>query len=147
MRNVECQKTFLEYTNESQMLTKCLINQDIRTGGKMWITNLKYVIFQTFRKIRLNRKDKLQINIEALVKQRFTDTNIDQSAIDQEIASQIFERNRKLIIEQVSEMSDVTCSLSRIKMWKVKQKVCPSVETACPVAKIDSNGDLISNTE
>ena len=91
LRNVECQKTFLEYTNESQMLTKCLINQDIRIGGKMWIKNLKYVIIQTFRKIRLNRKDKLQINIEALVRQRFTDTNIDQSVIDQEIASQIFE--------------------------------------------------------
>ena len=102
---------------------------------------------QTFRKIRLNWKDKSQSKIASLVEQRFSDTNIDKSVIDQEIASQIFERNRKLVIEQVCEMSDVTGSLSRVKMWKIKQKVCPTVQTACPVAKIAGNGDLISNRE
>ena len=106
------------------MLTNCLINKDVSSGGRIWIKNLKYIIMQNSRKIRLNKKDKSQSNIEALVEKRFAGRNADRSDIDDEIASQICERNRKLLIEQVGEMSDTTCSLSRIKMWRVKQKVC-----------------------
>jgi hypothetical protein len=47
LRNIECQKNFLKFTNESNILTNCLINKDISTGGKLWMKNLKYVISQT----------------------------------------------------------------------------------------------------
>ena len=38
-------------------------------------------------------------------------------------------------------------NLSRINMWKVKQKVCPRYEVDLPVAKVDSLGNLISNQD
>jgi hypothetical protein len=147
LRNSECQKSFYEFTSKSDMLTKSLIEKDVRTGGRMWIKNLKYIIMQTFRKIRINKKDKSTLRIEKLVEERFCGIYTDKSVIDQEIANQIFERNRKLIIDQVCDMSDITCNLSRVKMWKVKQKVCPKIETAYPVAKLDHNGNLVSNRD
>ena len=137
LRNIECQQTFFKYTNESNVLTSCLINKDIASGSRLWIRNLKYIIMQTFRKIQLNWKDKSQLKIEAMVEQRFK--GADKSVIDGEIATRIFDRNRKLIIGQVSDMSDMSCNLSRVNMWKVKQKVCPAIETTCPVAKMNKD--------
>ena len=42
-----------------------------------------------------------------------------------------------------NEMADIEGNMSRIKMWKIKQKVCPKYETSDPVAKMDKNGNLI----
>ena len=68
LRNIECQEKFLEYTNNSDSLTKSLINKDVRCGGKLWIKSLKFVIIQNFKKIRINvqRKDE-NINIHSLL--------------------------------------------------------------------------------
>ena len=30
-------------------------------------------------------------------------------------------------------------------MWKIKQKVCPKTDGNYPIAKMDTNGDLITN--
>ena len=73
-------------------------------------------MMQCFKKIRLNRRDKSQLKIEALVKERFSGQIVDQSVIDQEISCLIFDRNRKLIIDQVSGMSGATGHLYRLKM-------------------------------
>ena len=40
---------------------------------------------------------------------------------------------------------DTISNLSRVRMWKVKQKVCPKQDESYPIAKLDSNGDLVSN--
>ena len=60
LRNIECQEKFLEYTNNFDLLTKSLINKDVRCGGKLWIKSLKFAIIQNFKKIRINiqRKDE-----------------------------------------------------------------------------------------
>ena len=44
-------------------------------------------------------------------------------------------------------MSDASCDLSRVKMWKVKQKLCPKNEVTAPVAKFNQSGNLISNQD
>ena len=64
LRNKECQNKSLEYTDNCDILTRSLINQDVQTGGKMWIKNLKYIIMQNIRKIRLTNKYKSQLQIE-----------------------------------------------------------------------------------
>ena len=58
LRNKECQNIFFQNTNNSDILTRSLINKDIMKGGKLWIKNLKYMIMQSFRKIRMNKKNK-----------------------------------------------------------------------------------------
>ena len=98
---------------------------------------------QTFKKIRITSKDKSNQKIDKLLEER--SANSDRTKLDQCIAQLSYERNRKLIVDQVTEMSDNACNFSRVKMWKVKQKVCPNIQTSNPEAKVDKNGDLISN--
>ena len=50
-----------------------------------------------------------------------------------------------MILEQVSGMADTSGNLSRLKMWKVKQKICPKFEMNVPVAKKDNYGNIICN--
>ena len=37
LRNSECQEKFFHFTNNSDMLTKCLIDTDVKNGGKLWL--------------------------------------------------------------------------------------------------------------
>ena len=43
-------------------------------------------------------------------------------------------------MEQIHEISDKSGNMSRIKMWKIKQKGCPKYEASDPVAKLDKHG-------
>ena len=63
--------------------------------------------------------------------------------IEEEISNKIFERNRIMIIEQVGGMVDTASNLSRVRMWKIKQKVCPKTDISYPVAV--AVVDLITN--
>ena len=100
-----------------------------------------------FRKIRLNWKNRNELKMNELFDQRLklSQNSLEMNESDRLIADQIYEKNRSLIIEQISEMTDSSTNLSRVKMWKIRQKVCPRYETDSPVAKIDSSGNLISN--
>ena len=125
LRNKTCQIKFFDYTNNSDILTKSLINKDVKTGGKLWIKNLKCMIMQTFKKIIITSKDKSNQKIDKLLEER--SANSDRTKLDQCIAQLSYERNRKLIVDQVTEMSDNACNFSRVKMWKVKQKLIKMV--------------------
>ena len=37
LRNMDCQKEFFKNTNNGNKLTECLMNKDVREGGKLWI--------------------------------------------------------------------------------------------------------------
>ena len=130
-------------------MTNCLIDKDIKVGGKLWLKNMKFIIQENFRKIRLNWKNQNELKIQELfeTRQMLIQNNQDMTENDEQISEQIYQKNRSLIIEQIGAMSDSSNNLSRIKMWKIKQKVCPRYEVDIPVAKIDSLGNLISNQD
>ena len=44
LRNSECQLKYTEYTNSCDILTKCLINKDVKVGGKLWLKNMKFIM-------------------------------------------------------------------------------------------------------
>ena len=141
----ECQVKYQESTNNSDILTKCLINNDIKMGGKLWLKCMKNVIYENFRKIRINGKSPKDKQIQELYEKRSQaeQGSLEVTEIDCLLSERIFERNRALIVEQINEMSDSSSNLSRVKMWKIKQKVCPKNEVTPPVAKIDQQGNLI----
>ena len=145
LRNGDCQREFFKNTNNGDVLTNCLINRNIKEGGKLWFRNLKFKIVQNFKKIRINRKKTdEELNILKLIEQnRFTNGLVNEIN-KKKISDKIFEKNRKIIIDQVGEMIDNMSNLSRIKMWKVKQKVCPKVNTNYAIAKLNDNGDLVT---
>ena len=107
--------------------------------------NLKLLIFRNFKKIRMtNGKKQEDRKISKLIEQNRIANYQEKEEIEKEIAEKIFEKNRKIIIDQVGEMVDSSSNLSRIKMWRVKQKVCPKNDSNYAFAKMDENGDLIT---
>ena len=80
-----------------------------------------------------------------MIEDRYYGSNTSKSEINQRISDAVFERNRTMILEQISDMSDVSGGFSRSKMWKVRQKVCPKNTTPCVMAKKNKDGDIISN--
>ena len=142
LRNKECQKQFFEDTNSTSILSNSLENRQVVGGGKIWLKNLNTIIHRNFKKIRITAKHK-EDKIQKLITNR---RNENESLNDDEISELISVRNRKVILEQVSGTADLSGNLSRLKMWKLKQKICPKIENSVPVAKLDERGNLVSNT-
>ena len=99
----------------------------------------------TTREAIASKKKPENIEISNLIEQSRLGGVHERSVIEEEISNKIFERNRIMIIEQVGGMVDTASNLSRVRMWKIKQKVCPKTDASYPVAKKDANGDLITN--
>ena len=108
---------------------------------------MKFIIQENFKKVRITKKDPDGLKIQELYQKRskLMKSAQEMTPNDREIAEKIFERNRSIIVQQISDMSDASSNFSRVKMWKVKQKVCPKYEVDPPAAKIDSFGNLITN--
>ena len=97
---------------------------------------------RNFKKIRITGK-KEDDDIQKLLANRL---NGNEDELNQDkISNLIYERNRKLIMDQINSTADMSGNLSRVKMWKVKQKVCPKVKNSVPIAKLDEEGNLVSN--
>ena len=127
------------------MLTNCLINRNIKEGGKMWIRNLKYLILQNFKKIRMKKhENKSDLYISKLIEKNRLANAQEKLLIEKEISEKIFEKIRKIILDQVGEMVDNSSNMSRLKMWKVKQKVCPKTDPNYTIAKMNEKGELIT---
>ena len=102
--------------------------------------NLNTVLHRNFKKIRITDK-KENDDIQKLLTNRLNGNEVEND----EISNLIYERNRKLIMDQINSTADMSGNLSRVKMWKVKQKVCPKVKNSVPIAKLDEQGNLVSN--
>ena len=107
-------------------------DRDVITGGKDWLKCVKTIVHNSFRKIRITDQ-KENIGVQRLLSKR--NGSCDNTVIDVEITEKIYERNRNIILDQVHEMSDQSGNMSRINMWKIKQKVHPKYEASVPVAK------------
>ena len=114
LRNKQCQADFYRSTNNTDVLSQCLENKDVLTGGKQWLKRMKTLLHQNFRKVRINSQPKKN-KVQELLSNKKS---------DEEITEEIYLRNKSKIIEQIGEMSDHTGNMTRLKMWKVKNKVC-----------------------
>ena len=129
------QEDFYRSTNNTEVLSQCLKNKDVLSGGKQWLKRLKTLIHQNFKKVRISNQPK-KCKVQEL---------LSNNKSDDEITEEIYLRNKSKIIEQIGEMSDHTGNMTRLKMWKVKNKVCPKNGQSVPVAKMDKSGNLVRN--
>ena len=104
---------------------------------------MKFIIQSNFKKIRVNGKSRVDKSIQHLFdKQSQLPKNSPESeAADCVLAEAIWEKNRAIIIEQNSEMTNEASNLSRVKMWRIKQKICPKNEVTPSVSKMDHEGN------
>ena len=89
-------------------------------------------------------KNKDEQYISKLIDKKRVVNGQEEESIEKELSEKIFEKNRKIILEQVGGMVDNTSNLSRIKMWKIKQRVCPKTDNNYAVAKKNDKGELIT---
>ena len=58
-KNIECQELFFEITQNSKMLSECFQSQgNIGKQSKKWFKTLKEIFHNSFRKIRITKKNK-----------------------------------------------------------------------------------------
>ena len=129
------QKLFFQNTNNNSLLVKCLLQRNIKLGGKKWLKCLKNIIHSSFKKIRLKENNQCKEEIK----------NILNSKDNHLISEFISNRNRNIIIEHLSALSSSENRLSTLSLWKIKQKVCPKVTQPEALAKIGNNGELVTN--
>ena len=53
---------------------------------------------------------------------------------DKQITDEICQRNKQMIIEHIGDMSDTCGKMTKIKVWKIRQKLCPKKGSIIPVA-------------
>ena len=96
LRNKNCQNEFFQNTNAGDRLTRCLLNKNVKEGGKLWIKNLKMIISQNFKKIRIRKREcKENLKISSLINQKRGLKDREKEKISEDIAERIFEKNRK----------------------------------------------------
>ena len=81
-------------------------------------------------------------NVQNLLTKR---NEMPKGSVDKEITEEICRRNKETILEKIGGMSYTSGNMNRVKMWKIKQRVCPKRNNCVPVAKKDENGNLVSN--
>ena len=91
------------------------------------LKSLKTLINQNFKKIRLTNKDSKN-KIQELLSKREDKSN------DKQITDEICQRNKQMIIEHIGDMSDTCGKMTKIKVWKIRQKLCPKKGSIIPVA-------------
>ena len=78
------------------------------------------------------------------MKQKRIVNDKEKEGIQKDIANKIFEKNRNIILDQIGGMVDNLSNLSRIKMWRVKEKVCPRTDPNYSIAKMNENRELVT---
>ena len=66
---------------------------------------------------------------------------------DSEVCDMLYQQNRDQLFKQISELSNNGMKFSRNNFWKLKNKICHKIQKSGPVAKIDENGQLLSNVD
>ena len=109
------------------------------SGGKLWLKSLYSLVRKNFRKIRRvsGQKDE---KIQKLINQ-----NINGRKNEEEICEEVYKKNRDKVISQVNDLSEGTGNMSRVKFWKMKNRMCPKIQQSAPVANIDKDGNILSN--
>ena len=129
----------MEITTKNNTLEKCFeTDEDYLTQAENWFIELKKVLNRSFPKIRITNKPK-KSEINDLLKEKKilmeklknkidkvkTTDNIKN--IEDKISFLSAEKNKKLIEEHVSSMSDMDGGFCGPNMWKLKKRIFPNV--------------------
>ena len=107
---------------------------------------------QSFKKIRI-RKQKIKpikssisklINKRNLLSKNPDENSVKIDALNDQIAEQISEENRNIIVKNFKHYSDNPEKINRQEMWKLLKNLWPKSPTILPTAKRNHKGKIIS---
>ena len=153
VRNVECQKTFHEFTSKNNMFTKCFSSQDedINIQFNRWKRLFDKSIHACFRKTRMNQDDKkIPSRIDELLSKRkiilrkklltMEDEEIIEH-IEKDITDDLADKEYKKLEKVVGELGSDT----NINIWKEMRKAFPKKSRPLPTGVMNFKGKVITN--
>ena len=163
LKDKEGLRLFSELTSNCPKLVQLSQHSsDFLEDAKKWMNKIEDIKHQSFKKIRITGKAKSQNpELETMMKAKqelisklgkignpvqkcIIEENIQ--IINREISTICSDRNSKIVKEHIEQLSNEDGQVCRLNMWRLKQKLCPR-NIDPPMAKRNSNGDLISNPD
>ena len=167
LKDRECQAAFLKKTSTTELLSSSFDpNLSFGHNANVFFKNLKGRIQKCFKKIRINKGGKIShkegnnpimsmMKLKTELKRFLKNCNCQ---IGKEIATKRLEevekylndhcaeKNAETVREYVQGVENDAGNFSQLKLWKLKQKLCPKNPDP-PMAKKDRNGNLITSPE
>ena len=157
-RNLECQKSFFEATNQSEKLVNCFSsNQSLPQQCNTWFKELNSVFHQSFKKIRINGKIKetefsilMKKKKDLKQKSKVSDHDLNQEIskdileVETQLAALVADKSRQKVIKIFGTLTN-DGSLNMIGMWDLQRKIFPKNPPNLPTAKIDVEGKIVTS--
>ena len=156
-KNLECQETFFQFTNNTTTLSECFETADtLENQSKKWFKQLNSIFQQTFRKIRITKHQKptkLSVLFErkCSLKQKLKQQNLEDGIVEEidkvekEIAKEVAKENRDKVINAFKLLSNTDGTTNINGMWGLKRKIFPRNSKQLPIAKKNLDNKLISS--
>ena len=164
-KNKEGLRKFKQLTSE-KFLSSSFQNGNILEESRLWLKNLKTILYKSFPTIRLSKnqhldsvhekmvqKSELRHKVEDLKKllgntkehkmSEILKTQSEIEQLDEEITKIIAEKNANKIKEHYNGLTE-SGSFNVTKMWHLKKKILP-LKNYQPTAKKDPSGNLVTN--
>ena len=151
-KNKHSQEMFKKLTSETAEFLNCFNNgKPLQKQVDEWQKVLKINCQKAFKKFRIRRKTSKPIkgNIRKLIDERNSLVNCSSNhdeidKIDNEIADQEAEENRKIVMENFKQLADNPEQVNMQQMWKLHSKLWPKTGGVLPTAKKNHRGGIVS---
>ena len=159
--NKEDFERFIEETDDNEDLRNCFNDrqEDINVACNKWLTILNNLIRKSFKRIRVNRKQKDGELEELFEKKQELKTflvthDMNHSLYDEKsellekvidkIASICAQKNKETVEEYFSKEDDGLEGFNQARIWSLKKKLAPKNSEEPPMAKKDRHGNLVT---
>ena len=165
-RNKQCQGEFRKMTEETDELTNCFENKmPIIKQISMWEKKFFGILYKSFKKIRVNNKDNINMKSDSLKLQeersellKAIKEDDDSADVENErIRNKIYEIEMKLgeenakenmnKIQSMEELGGESDCMNTNGMWKLKQKLFPKISPQVVTGKKDKHDKLVTDPE
>ena len=156
-------KTFQFNTEENKELINCFEDFDnFNEACTKWLQIFNEIIRKSFKKIRIKKdknsdeldnlflkKESLKQKIEEAEEKETLDVIMkldkDYQTVVEEIASICAKKNKDLVKDYLGTNTEEDEPHDQLKTWRLKKKISPKNSEDPPSAKIDSEGNLVTD--
>ena len=153
----ECQETFKEILNTENNLINCFNHDgDINEQTDIWFSSLNKIFTRCFKKIRVNNKIKetettklfkKKSELTQLIKKNPNSNELKEEleAVIEEITKLVSKENCDKIFENFKMLDQSDGVGFSQGIWKIKNKQFLKISASVPAAKLNANGNMISD--
>ena len=158
-KNLDCQKLFFAETSNIEQFDEIFLNDlNVEEQSQKLCKKLNSIFQKCFKKIRItgktNMKDEIvfymKLKTQLKIDVKNTENGIERNAIENQIrilenylSLKCSEKNKDLVKGYSEQLNSQNGTFSQHGLWTLKSKLCQKSMDP-PMAKVDSNGQLIT---